>query len=123
MKHNTILIVDDEEKYVEMLARRLELRGLKCAFCFDGRTGIRMLTEHTYDLIILDLRLPDMYGTEVLIEMKKIRPDIKVLILTGHGSDLDREQCMSEGAHEFMQKPLDIEQLLTIMAHINGENE
>ncbi|KPA10531.1 response regulator receiver protein, partial [Candidatus Magnetomorum sp. HK-1] len=99
MKHNNILIVDDEEKYVEMLARRLELRGLKCAFCFDGKTGIRMLTDRSYDLIILDLRLPDMYGTEVLMEMKKINPDIKVLILTGHGSETDREECMSKGAY------------------------
>jgi DNA-binding NtrC family response regulator len=123
MKRNTILIVDDEQKYVEMLARRLELRGLKCSFCFDGQSGIQMITDNTYDLVILDLRLPDMYGTEVLIEMKKIRKNIKILILTGHGSDEDRAQCMASGAFEFMRKPLEIERLLSIMTKINEVNE
>jgi len=123
MKHNTILIVDDEQKYVEMLARRLELRGLKCSYCFNGNDGIRMITDNYYNLVILDLRLPDLYGTEVLIEMRKIRPDIKILILTGHGSDKDREDCMASGAFSFMRKPLDIEQLMTIMTQINEVEE
>jgi len=120
MKQNTMLIVDDEQKFVEMLARRLELRGIKCSFCFDGQSGIQKVKDSTFDMVLLDLRLPDIYGIEVLKEMKKIREDIKVLILTGHGTDEDRVKCLELGAYKFMQKPVNIEDLLIIMNKING---
>jgi DNA-binding NtrC family response regulator len=68
--------------------------------------------------VILDLRLPDRYGSEVLSQIKTISPETQVIILTGHGTEKDRQQCMALGAHSFMNKPLDIDRLLAIMARI-----
>jgi two-component system, OmpR family, response regulator len=122
MKHSDILIVDDEQRYADMLARRLKLRGMVCKVCYDGRTAIDCIKKDFYPMVILDLRLPDLYGTEVLKRMKTCRPDIAVIILTGHGTEMDREQCMAVGAHAFMNKPLDIDRLLAIMGGLEGRS-
>ena len=118
MKQNKILIVDDEQRYADMLARRLKLRGLTCDVCYDGRTAIDLHASEPFALVILDLRLPDLYGTEVLTRIKQCRPATEVVILTGHGTDRDREQCMDCGAHAFLNKPVDIDRLVAIMSQI-----
>jgi len=115
MKHADILIVDDERRYADMLARRLRLRGLTCKVCYDGQTAIDIIALEKFPMVILDLRLPDLYGTEVLTRIKAHRPETAVIILTGHGTEKDQEQCMARGAHSFMNKPLDIDLLMTIM--------
>jgi len=115
MKRFDILIVDDEQRYAIMLANRLMLRGLACKVCFDGRTAIDTLENAFFPWVILDLRLPDRYGSEVLSRIKTMSPETQVIILTGHGTDKDRKQCMALGAHSFVNKPLDIERMLAIM--------
>ena len=118
MKHFDILIVDDEQRYADMLAKRLGLRSLACKVCYDGQTAIDIVGEESFSVVILDLRLPDLYGTEVLIRIKQRRPETAVIILTGHGTEKDREQCMARGAHSFMNKPVDIDRLVAMMARI-----
>ena len=120
MKHFDILIVDDEQRYADMLARRLELRELRCKVCYDGGTAVKMVAQEPFRMVILDLQLPDLYGTEVLTQIKTTRPETAVIILTGHGTEQDRRQCMARGAHSFMNKPLDIDRLVAIMAQIKG---
>ena len=122
MKHLDILIVDDEQRYADMLAKRLGLRSLACKVCYDGRTAMDIVAEETFSVVILDLRLPDLYGTEVLTRIKQCRPETAVIILTGHGTEKDREQCMSRGAHSFMNKPLDIDRLVAMMARIKEKS-
>jgi DNA-binding NtrC family response regulator len=118
MKHVDILIVDDERRYADMLARRLALRGLTCKVRYDGQTAIDVAAQEHFPMVLLDLRLPDLYGTEVLVQIKTCRPETEVIILTGHGTEKDREQCMARGAHSFMNKPVNIDRLLVIMAGI-----
>lgn len=98
-----------------MLANRLKLRGLACKVRFDGRTAIDILENSFFPWVVLDLRLPDLYGSEVLSQIKTISPKTQVIILTGHGTEKDRKQCMDLGAHSFVNKPLDIERMLAIM--------
>lgn len=123
MKHYDILIADDEQRYANMLARRLELRGLSCKVCFDGRSAVSIVEKGSFPLVILDLRLPDIYGTEVLAQIKEQRPETTVIILTGHGTEKDRKECMDRGAHSFMNKPLDIDRLVDIMAQVKRTPE
>ena len=123
MKHFDILIVDDERRYADMLARRLMLRGLTCDVRYDGKTALDRLSNVSVPAVILDLRLPDLYGTEVLQAIKKRWPATTVIILTAHGTEKDRQTCMALGAHTFMNKPLDIERLLAIMAEIKTGSE
>ena len=122
MKHYDLLIVDDEQRYADMLARRLGLRRLNCKVCYDGRSAIALVREATFAVIILDLQLPDLYGTEVLARIKQHRPDNVVIILTGHGTEKDRQACMAAGAHAFMNKPLDIDRLLAMMDRLKTQS-
>lgn len=122
MKQYDILIVDDERRYADMLAKRLELRGLVCMVCYDGQSAIDTVELQFFPMVILDLRLPDLYGTEVLTQIKLRLPETAVIILTGHGTDKDREQCMAKGAHAFMNKPLNIDRLVAIMDGIKARS-
>ena len=120
MKHTDILIIDDEKKFAGMLSKRIELRGYHSEVCYDGKTALQWIKEHSdcISLILLDLQLPDMYGTEVLTEIKKINPIIPVIILTGHGTEQDQQKCELLGAYMFIHKPLKIDELMTIIKGI-----
>jgi DNA-binding response OmpR family regulator len=118
MKQYHLLIVDDEQRFADMLAKRLNLRGCDCRVCYNGRDALSILKKENFSLVILDLHLPDLYGSEVLRRMKKISAEIPVIILTGHGTEKDRQECLKIGAFDFMQKPLVIENLMAILAQV-----
>jgi DNA-binding response OmpR family regulator len=118
MKQYDLLIVDDEQRFADMLAKRLNLRGCECEVCYSGRKALDILKHKKFSLVILDLHLPDLYGSEVLRRIKKISAEIPVIILTGHGTEKDRQECLKIGAFDFMQKPLVIEKLMAILAQI-----
>jgi DNA-binding NtrC family response regulator len=118
MKRFSLLIVDDERRFADMLAKRLTLRGCTCEVCYSGKEALNALRRRNFSLIILDLHLPDLYGSEVLVGLKKIRPQTPVIILTAHGTQKDQQECMQNGAYAFMQKPLVIEKLMAVLAQI-----
>ncbi|MDT8378917.1 MAG: response regulator [Desulfotignum sp.] len=119
MKHIDILIIDDEIKFADMLNRRLSLRGISCHACYDGQSGLEWIKTHpgAVTLILLDLKLPDIYGTQVLATIKEIDPAVPVFIITGHGTREDETTCLAMGASEFIHKPVDIEQLTLLLNH------
>ncbi len=121
MKRSDLLIIDDERRFADMLARRLELRGCSCSVSYSGKEGLDRLERSSFVLIVLDLRLPDMYGTDVLREIKARSPETQVVILTGHGSEKDRTECMEGGALDFFNKPLEIDRLLTRLEEARGK--
>ena len=118
MIHYNILIVDDEKRYTNMLAKRLNLRGCVCEVCYNGKQALEILKRKQFFLTLLDLHLPDIYGIEVLTRIKETCAMMPVIILTAHGTEKDRQECMRQGAYAFMHKPLRIEALMTILAHI-----
>ncbi len=123
MKHIDILIIDDEIKFADMLSRRLSLRGITCQACYDGQSGIQWVKENpgAATLILLDLKLPDMYGTQVLAHIKEIDTSVPVFIITGHGTREDEKVCRDLGAAEFIHKPVSIEKITTVLTHARGE--
>jgi DNA-binding response OmpR family regulator len=123
MKPYDLLIVDDERRFADMLAKRLNLRGCNCEVCYSGREALNILQRKNFFLVILDLHLPDLYGSEVLRRIKKISAETPVIILTAHGTEKDRQECMKIGAFDFMQKPLIIEKLMAILAKIGEMSE
>lgn len=118
MEQYTILIVDDEERFANILARRLSLRGCACEVCYNGQQALDMIKRKDFFLILLDLHLPDMYGIEVLTQINNTGSKTPVIILTGHGTERDRRQCMQLGAYDFIHKPLGIETLMAILEEI-----
>jgi DNA-binding NtrC family response regulator len=125
MERVDVLIIDDEEKFAAMLSKRIGLRGHSSHICYNGKTALQWIQkkENFATLILLDLRLPDMYGVEVLTEIKKINPASPVIILTGHGTEQDRQQCEQLGAYMFIHKPLKIDELMAIMKRIKESPE
>ena len=118
MKQYNILIVDDEQRFANMLAKRLSLRGCHCEVCYNGQQALEWVERKKFFLILLDLHLPDIYGIEVLARLKVISEMTPVIILTGHGTEKDRRACMQQGAYAFWHKPLIIDELMAILARI-----
>ena len=120
MKQIDVLIVDDEVKFAAMLAKRLELRGCRCDVCYDGNSAIKWVKANPEfrSLILLDLQLPDIYGTQVLTQIKECAPLIPVVILTGHGNEKDRIECQELGSWQFLNKPVSIETIIEMVSEI-----
>jgi DNA-binding response OmpR family regulator len=118
MKPYNLLIVDDEKRFANMLAKRLTLRGCKCEVCYNGQQALDLVRRKDFFLILLDLHLPDIYGTELLMHIKEMDPKTPVIIVTAHGTEKDRQACIRQGAHAFVHKPLGIDHLMAILARI-----
>ncbi|MGL1861350.1 MAG: response regulator [Pseudodesulfovibrio sp.] len=106
-----VLLVDDEREFVQTLSERLMMRDMGSAVAFDGESALTLIEEDEPEVMILDLKMPGIDGFEVLRRVKAERPDIEVIILTGHGSEEDRKTCMDLGAFAYLHKPVDIEVL------------
>jgi DNA-binding NtrC family response regulator len=103
--------VDDEREFVQTLSERLLLREMGSAVAYDGESALSLIQEDEPEVMILDLKMPGIDGIEVLRRVKQSHPDVEVIILTGHGSEADRETCMQLGAFAYLQKPVDIDLL------------
>ena len=121
MKQYSLLIVDDEERFANMLARRLNLRGCACEVCYRGQEALDVLERQSFFLVLLDLHLPDIYGTEVLSRIRNRRLTTPVIVLTGHGTEDDRKKCLELGAYDFIHKPIGIDKLMAILEKIERE--
>jgi two-component system, OmpR family, response regulator CpxR len=114
-----ILLVDDEREFVQTLSERLLMRDLGSAVAYDGESALEVAREEEPDVMILDLKMPGIDGIEVLRRVKATQPEIEVIILTGHGSDADRDLCMQLGAFAYLQKPVDVEELSATIKRAN----
>lgn len=114
-----LLLVDDEREFVQTLSERLLMREVHSATAYDGETALDILSEDDPEVMILDLKMPGIDGIEVLKKVKATRPEVEVIILTGHGSEKDRELCMSLGAFAYLQKPVDIDVLTETLRKAN----
>lgn len=103
-----VLLVDDEREFVQTLSERLLMRDMGSAVAYDGNSALQLIKEDEPEVIIVDLKMPGIDGVEVLRRVKATRPEIEVIILTGHGNEEDRQLCMDLGAFAYLQKPLDI---------------
>jgi two-component system response regulator CpxR len=118
-KPSRVLLVDDEREFVQTLSERLEMRDVGSAVAYDGESALKMVQDDEPDVIILDLRMPGIDGIEVLRRVKQTHPHIEVIILTGHGSEEDRQTCMELGAFAYLHKPVDIEALSETLRQAN----
>jgi two-component system, OmpR family, response regulator CpxR len=114
-----VLLVDDEREFVQTLSERLLMREMGSVVAYDGESALSMVNEDEPEVMILDLKMPGIDGIEVLRRVKETRPEIEVIILTGHGSEADRETCMKLGAFAYLQKPADIEVLSDTLKRAN----
>jgi len=107
-----ILLVDDEERFRTTLGKMLRAQGLEVTVLGSGREALAELHQKTYDVMVLDVRMPDMDGIATLTEIKKIAPQIEVIILTGHASMDAAVEIMRLGGYDYLLKPCPVEDLL-----------
>ena len=107
-----ILILDDDIDLAQSLAEILETEGHKITLVHDGITAIEAFKANDYDVAFFDVRMPGMNGVESFIEIKKIKPDARVFMMTGYSVDQLLEQALENGALGVLRKPFDINQLI-----------
>jgi DNA-binding response OmpR family regulator len=107
-----LLLVDDEEGYVKVLSKRLARRNMEVMTALSGAEGIQRLRKQDFDVAILDLKMEDMDGIEVLRVFKKMVPDLPVIMLTGHGTEKAAREGLDLGAFDYLTKPCDLEELV-----------
>ena len=113
-----VLIVDDEEELITALAERLEIRGFLPVTAFTGERAMELVRESAFDLVLLDIKMPGVDGLEVMRRMKREKPGLPVILLTGHLSKRTNVAGMNAGADEYLLKPIDIDDLLVKMSSV-----
>jgi len=113
MKKIKLLLVDDEENFVNTLAERMKMRDVPSKVVFSGEEALEAVKVEAPDVMVLDLRMPGIDGMDVLRKVRKAHPHVQVIILTGHGTDLDEEEAKKLGAFHYHKKPIDIDELLS----------
>lgn len=110
-----ILIIDDEEHMCWALDRAMRQEGYQTEVAYQGRDGLKVIREEAPSLVILDLRLPDMDGLEVLKEAREINPNLPIVMLTAHGTIETAIEAMKNGAVDYITKPFDLEELKLVI--------
>ena len=100
-----LLLIDDEEDFVNILSKRLNRRNMDVTKAFSGAEAVRVLRGQEFDVAVLDLKMEDMDGIEVLKILKMMDPRLVVIMLTGHGSAEAAEQGLKLGAFDYLAKP------------------
>jgi DNA-binding response OmpR family regulator len=112
---STILIVDDDRHTTSVLEKALRRYGFEVLTAESAADGIARLTENQPDLVLLDLVLPDIRGLEALDEIKRISPETKVIIISAFPSIADVVEAMKLGASDFLVKPFNVGELVSIV--------
>ncbi len=112
MANEKVLLVDDEAEFTSLLASRLEERGLRVETASNGAEAVEKVKQGTYDAVILDLAMPGMDGIETMKSLLEKRPDLQVILLTGHASIEKGVEAVKLGAKDFLEKPADLAKLL-----------
>ena len=111
-----VLLVDDEKGYLHVLSNRLARRSIKATTAFSGTQAIQILRKNDFHVVVLDLKMEDMDGIEVLKVIKRMVPNLPVIILTGHGSQTAAKEGIAYGAFDYLTKPCE---LLTLIDKIH----
>ena len=111
VKKIKVLMVDDEEQFRSTTSKILTRRGYETTLAGSGEEAIDLLKKSPQDVIILDIKMPGMDGHEALSQIRKIDPDVRVIMLTGHGGAESAKESLKHGAFDYLNKPCDIELL------------
>ena len=107
-----LLLIDDEVGYVDVLANRLEKRKISVTKAYSGAEAMQAVRNHDFDVAILDLKMEDMDGLEVLKIFKQMGLPTEVIMLTGHGSQTAAKEGIQLGAFDYLTKPCELHDLI-----------
>jgi len=109
-----ILLVEDNEMNRDMLSRRLQRKGFEVAIAVDGRQGVQMAQAATYDLILMDMSLPEVDGWDATRQLRAApaTKSVPIIALTAHAMSGDRDKAIEAGCDDYDTKPIELERLL-----------
>ncbi|MDL2279891.1 response regulator [Desulfovibrio sp. OttesenSCG-928-G11] len=118
-----ILVVDDEREFLELMNNRLQKRGFTVSVAANGDDALTMVEGGSYDAMVLDVKMPGTDGIEVLRRVKQMKPDLPVLLLTGHASIEAAMTGVESGAVDYLLKPVPINDLIMRLKDIAARKD
>jgi two-component system, OmpR family, response regulator len=115
MEEFKILVVDDEDDFRETIVKRLQKRKMTAQGAESGEKALELIEAQPFDVVVLDVKMPGLDGIDTLREIKKRKPLIEVILLTGHASMESGIEGMKLGAYDFLMKPANLEELIEKM--------
>ncbi|MDW7772402.1 MAG: response regulator [Desulfobulbaceae bacterium] len=112
MKDFMVLVVDDEKDFLETTTKRMRKHEIRCESAESGEEAIEKIKKGDIDVVLLDVKMPGMGGVETLREIKRIKPLIEVVMLTGHASVESGIEGMKLGAFDYLMKPMEFDKLV-----------
>lgn len=122
MSTTKVLLVDDEEDLSLVLAERLEMRGYDARGVTSSDQALELIKNSEFDVVVIDVKMPGIGGIELMKKVKQRMPKTEVILFTGHGSAKDGETGLSEGAFDYLIKPVKIEDLILKIEKAAGNN-
>jgi two-component system cell cycle response regulator len=116
-KKECILLVDDDISLLDTIKSGLSLRGYQCKAAMSASIALELLNKDLFDMMIIDIVLPDMSGFELTTKAKKIRPDMAIIIMTGYINEFSYEDAIESGASDFIKKPFSVKELIARIEH------
>jgi DNA-binding response OmpR family regulator len=107
-----VLVVDDEVDFLNSFVMRLGLRGLEAHGVSTGAAALEYLADHAVDVVVLDVKMPGMDGLETLRQIRRQRPSVQVIVLTGHGSQEFSKIGLELGAFDYLIKPVKLDTVI-----------
>lgn len=118
-----VLVVDDEDDFRETVVKRLNARKLVAEGASSGVKALQVLEDKDFDVIVLDVKMPDMDGIETLRHVKKLKPETEVIMLTGHASVEFGIKGMQLGAFDYVMKPAPLNELLDTISQAYNKKQ
>lgn len=111
-ENKNLLLVDDEEEVTALLQRRLQRRGYSCLLAHTGEEALELLAQHSFAVIVMDVKMPGMGGMAALGHIHRDFPKVPVILLSGHADMQAAVEAMQAGAFGYLMKPVDFDDLL-----------
>jgi DNA-binding NtrC family response regulator len=112
MEEARVLVVDDEQEFLDNVAERLANRGFGVDTALNGEQALEKIAGNLYDAIVVDLMMPGIDGMTTLRRALRKKPDLQIILLTGHATVQTGVEAMRQGALDFMEKPADLDLLV-----------
>lgn len=115
MKEHRILVIDDNKDFADVFCDILRANDYKAESCYGGAQAVELAKNNDFDIMFLDIRMPEMDGIQTLKEIKKIRPETTVIMMTGYSVDEMVHKAIEEKASEIIYKPFEIDKVLGLI--------